>query len=396
MTLPHRPSPYPVAFASPRRDSVVPAATSARGVLAWEADLAGGSAVSLTSLLLWDGHLVVATPQAVSILGAEGAPLWDVAHRPGSPVAIGNGNLYVETRRLHLEARDLSGEAVLEGAPLPGVSNLELHLTLLWPREEDFIVGSTMPDPKFDSEDAGEAPTPTVEGRRVLYGSRSGEWSGTLEGTLRLPTLFVPETSRSIGCTNRVLSVDVERDEAKTFALPAENARDWSVDPGGTLAVIGASEGTNVLTAIDPAGEVKWRFVDRHGAETWVHGQPPVGSASGRLFVLAPRRVFAFDAGTLAWQYDLTAEALRHGAREAGGGLVDAQDRPLALDTVRRASVLSDGSLLVTGARSLRCINPAGGERFLVTLPGDVVSSPIVNHDGTIYVATSSRVFAIR
>jgi outer membrane protein assembly factor BamB len=362
---------YPVRFASPRRDSVVHARSAATGVLGWTEDLPADEAPQ-RELLVWNGQVLVVGLRTVALHGKDGHRLWERPHRPSSPVAVGNGNLYLETQAYFLQAVRPSNELSLDDAPLPCIGGNETFLALLWPRHDDFIVAATMPDPKFDSEDRGPEPKPFLSGCRARYGSRIGDWAEDYDGRLMLPPLFVPEKSRwVVSASHKVISVDVDTAEEKRFDLPIDEAKDWSADPAGVLAVTGMHKGKKVVLAVDVEGVEKWRFIDDAHAEPWVPGQPPIGAASGRLIVLMSHRVLAFDAGKLAWQFELPFES------------------------PSRATLLDDGSLLVTGGRTLRKVDASGVERFLVPLPAEIVSSPVVDAAGTIYVASASQLFSI-
>jgi outer membrane protein assembly factor BamB len=361
---------YPARFAAPRRDSVVHAASQATGAIGWTRDLPPDAG---RELLVWSGQVVVVGQKTVALHGKDGHRLWERARRQSSPVALGNGAMYLETQSRFLQAVRPSNELQLDDAPLPGVGGNETFLELLWPRQDDFIVASTLPDPKYDSEASGPKPRPIISGLRVTYGSRMGAWKKTYEGTLTLPPLFVPEKARWIAsASDKVISVNVDTEEEKRFTLPIDKAMDWSADPTGVLAVLGMHKGKKVLLAVDAAGAEKWRFVDEAAADTWAPGQPPIGAASGRLVALTSHRVLAFDAGKLAWQIDLQPEA------------------------PRRATMLKDGSLLVTSGPTLRKIDASGAKRFALTLPAEIVTSPVVDAAGTIYVATASQLFSIR
>jgi outer membrane protein assembly factor BamB len=345
--------------------------SSAAGVIRWKAELADGD-VERRDVLIWNGQILVVTPTAVALHGKDGALLWQRAPRAGSPVAIGNDNTYFETPAHFLQAVRIDDEPSLEDAPLPGISGNDSFLELLWPREKDFIVTATLPDPKYDAEGSDPEPKPQVFGRRVAYGSRSGAWAAVYTGTLKLAPLFVPEAARWIVHLDRVISVDVDRDDEKRFDLAVDRVLDWSADPAASLAVLGTVKGKKVVLQVDAEGVEKWRYVDETRTDVWAEGQPPIGSASGRLVLLTSQRVLAFDAGKLAWHVDFDRE------------------RP------RRGTLLADGSVLVTSGHTLRKLDAAGAERFAVALPADIVTSPVVDAAGAIYVATASELFSIR
>lgn len=362
---------WPAPYAGPRRDSAVRVTSSATGAIRWTQDLTPET-LGARDLLVWDGHVLVVGPSVVALHGPDGALLWQRSHREKSPVALANGLAYLETPSYFLQSVRLSNELVLDDAPLPGISGGETFLELLWPREGDFIVTTTMPDPTYDSEDDAPPPTPFLSVDRVIYKSRIGTLSKNYDGTLKLPPLFVPERSRWFGATDaHLMSVDVDEGTDARFVSPIERTADWSADPTGTVALAGTHHDVLTLVAIDLQGHEQWRFTDASATDFWTAGQPPVGAASGRLVALTSQRVLAFDAGQLAWQVDLRTE------------------------TPRRATMLGDGSLLVTSGKNLRKLDATGQEVFVTELPGVIVTSPVVDAAGTIYVATATQLVAV-
>lgn len=370
-TTPADTTTWPAPFAGPRRDSVVPVTSSATGAIRWTQDLTPET-VGARDLLVWDGHVLVVGPSVMALHGRDGGLLWERSHREKSPVAVANGLVYLETPAYFLKSVRLSNEVVLDDAPLPGISGSETFLELLWPREGDFIITTTMPDPTYDSEDDAPPPTPYLSVIRVIYGSRVGALSKNCDGTLALPALFVPEKSRCLCAADaKLISVDVDEGTDARFVSPIERPLNWSADHSGKVALAGTHHDVLTLVAIDLDGNEQWRFTDPSATDFWATGQPPVGAASGRLVALTSQRVLAFDAGQLAWQVDLRSES------------------------PRRATMLGDNAVLVTSGKNLRKLDANGQEVFVVELPDAIVTSPVVDAAGTIYVATATQLIAI-
>jgi hypothetical protein len=355
---------------------MVHANSHATGAIAWTQDLAAPP----RDLLVWAGQVLVVAQETVALHGKDGRRLWERARRSGSPVALGNGRLYLESQSHFLQVVEPSDELAVEKAPLPGLEGSETFLEMIWPRKDDFVVATTMPDPTYDSEEPGPRPKPLITVSRVRYGNNTGDLAEDFEGRLKLPSLFLPERSRWLGLAgNTVISADVQTEKVKRFPLPIDEAVEWSAEPAGLVAVAGTDKGKKVLVAVDVDGAEKWRWVDDGPGEAaagrpdrWVKDQPPVGAASGRLVVLTTERILAFDGGKLAWQSYVHSEV------------------------PGRATLLADGGLLVTSGATLRRIDAANPGGFWRTLPAAIVTSPVVDAEGTIYVATATQLFAIR
>ena len=94
---------YPARFAGPRRDSAIHATTKATGAIRWARDLPADTS---RELLVWGGQVLVVGSTMLGLHGKDGHRLWERPHREGSPVAVGNGNLYrSEERRVGKECR---------------------------------------------------------------------------------------------------------------------------------------------------------------------------------------------------------------------------------------------------------------------------------------------------
>ena len=368
---------WPVRFGSPRRDCASPARTAANGEVAWSRDLGIPAEGDGPELLVWEGRVLAAGGGRIALFSAAGDRLWQRDTRP-SPVAVANGLAYHESRERYLEAVDPANALVLAKASLPGIGDDEFFLTLLWPRERDFVTASYVPDPKYDSEEEDAGPLrPLVFGHRTVYGNRTGAWGETYEGVQTLPPLFLPESSRWIASLDDgvvVVDVDVdEKNEVARFRLPVGTPVEWSADAAGVLCVEGLQEGRKTLVALTSDGKERWRWTEESSEDPWAPGQPPIRSGAARVWALTETRVLAFDDGTPAWAAD---------AAPAGGR--------------RRATALADGSLLVAGGPVLRRLDDRGRETLRVTLDQPILSSPVVDADGAIYVATATKLVKIR
>lgn len=375
--------------ASPRRDCAVAAASAARGEISWSRPIEPAGPGGGVELLVWSGHVLTDTGAAVALWDARGERLWSRRKHDRSPVAAAGGALHLANRDLYLESVDLRNELVLKRAYIPGLTSDDLRLTLLWPRKADFV--ATVAFAGQEEVPGGKTeppPAARVSVRRTVYGERVGAWTGDYGGLQTLPTLFVPGRNRVVlGVDATVVSVDIETGEECRFPIPLGRVADWSADDDGNLVLAGYDGDRRIVLSTDQAGKPLWRWEDgpageAPAADRWAAGQPPVRAARGRVFVLTGTRVLALDAGASAWTYD-PAEETAEVEAPAGGAL-------------RRATSLSDGSVLVTGGRTLRHIDSAGKLRFRVEADGDLVSSPVADADGRIYVATSTHLVQIR
>lgn len=361
---------YPTYHASPRRDCAIPSIAKVTPAIAWSCGLDPKSAAGGPALLLWNGHVVVDTDAAVTVVTAEGERLWSRRKQDLSPVALLGDRLYLENRDLYLEAVNLQNELVLKRAHLPGVMTDEFRLTLLWPRTDDFVACVAWPGQEPDARNQNP-PGPRVSGRRTLYGQRIGVWTSDYEGRETLPPLFLPESGRMLLLVDSVICADVESGLESSFRLPLDQPLDWSADAEGTLCVLGTADGKKAAVGLSLEGQEQWRWTDAPGTDEWVLGQPPIRAIDGRVCALTTERVLALEAGKLLWQHEVEGGEIRHG------------------------TALGDGSLLVTAGATLLHLDSAGAEEFSLSAEEPLLTPPVVAADGSIYVATAAHLIKI-
>jgi hypothetical protein len=341
-------------------------------MVAWSTALKMPAAETPSDILVYEGDVAVVGPRSTVLFGAAGKRLWEGSRRGGSPVAVGNGLLYYESPEHYLEALNHAGEVALRRVPFPGLGDDEFTVSLLWPREKDFVSVVTQPDPKYDSE-GSEPLRPRELARRTVYGQRTGEWGKNYEGREVLPPLFVPQTEQLALGLEEVISIDLKTAHETRFPMPfGDDVVSWSADTTGLLCFMGHEGGHKVLLALTSDGAEQWRWSDGAG-DRWGAEQSPIRARGGRVYAFTTDRILALDGPKLAWQ--------------AGIGPVDPP---------RFGTALSDGSLLVATRRGVRCFDPAGKQQFAVTLAGEVVAAPVVDATGNVYAVTATELVQIR
>ncbi|MHC4862514.1 MAG: outer membrane protein assembly factor BamB family protein [Planctomycetota bacterium] len=118
------------------------------------------------------------------------------------------------------------------------------------------------------------------------------------------------------------------------------------------------------------AGEEQWRWVDREKTDRWVTDQPPIRPDSQRVYALT--NVLAIEQGNLLWEYEVKDEILRQG------------------------SSLADGSILVTAGKTIVHLDRDGKQLLSVSLENEILTPPVVDTEGNIYVATASHLVKIK
>ncbi len=389
-------STYPIRFASPRRDCALDATFPGAGKLVWSTQLELAGATARPTLLLWQGNVVAVAGFGFALFDKDGARRWERRKNAGGPATAFADRIYYQNADFGLDAVDVSNETPLTGAPLPGVANSEFKVSLLWPRAEDFVMATFVEAEQPEPENLGVQPMPMISGRRAVYGKTLGAWAADYSGFKRLPPLFVPALHRLLLGFDEVKVVDVnEGVELPGFTLPLQTHVDWSADPEGGLCITGYdTEDKKAVVGLSASGEEQWRWVDADGTDRWIRGQPPIRAQGGRIYALTEGRVLAIEQGVLAWSFDARSDSLRHGASQDGGTFTVTSEGVLqATETLRHATSLSDGSLLLTGGRTLRHLDPQGFKVRSISLGEDILTPPVVDEDGALYLATANTLF---
>jgi hypothetical protein len=359
-------STYPVEHAGPARRCSVKVRFSGTGKLVWSCQVNGEEAnESVTGLILWDDHPVVTFTSTVCVFMPGGAKLWERRRLPGSPVAVANGMLYYENRNCRLDAANLHNELVLDNVPLPRAMNAEFRVRLLWPMKEVMLMSAFWPGREPDQE-------PDILWDRTVYGQRFGEEGGNIREWLFVAPLYIPEQDLLCFCANRIECLRTEiGDEAVVFNKPLEKLVDWHADADGSFCFTGYMGKNKAIVRLSPSGTEIWRWVDSEGTDQWIEGQPPVWAPNGMLYVLADKRLIAFRNGKLSWQ-------------------TESRDAPF-----RRATSLCDGSVLATMGSKLIHLSTKGKKRVSVEVDGEIITAPVVDSSGHVYLATKTHLIRI-
>ncbi|MDP3084530.1 MAG: PQQ-binding-like beta-propeller repeat protein [Rubrivivax sp.] len=397
-------SSYPVRFASTRRDSALPVVTTATGKVAWSKEMGKATHADWPpTVLIWGQRVLVASAPDMVMFDAQGQALWTRPKQIGTPLAVAQGNLYFKARSSFLEALDASDQTVLREAPFPGAMSSAVTVDLFWPQEHDFIAVLTEPgDGEVSDGDEPDAPLdpPHTLVLRNRYPTTYGDWQIALPGLQKLAPLLVPERQVVALMFDALVRVDATNaTEISRFKVPLATLAEWSVDTDEVYCFTGyvgpAPGDSKVLLALSAAGEELWRWVDPEGTDTWAVRQPPIRAKGGRVYALTQGRVLAVEQGKLVWQYDTRSDSLQHGAKVDSGSFEIKDGRLLATGSLRHGSVLGDGSLLVTGGKTLHHLSADGRKLFSVSVDSDILSPPAVDEHGHIYVATATHLVRI-
>lgn len=369
---------YPVFLASPRRDSFVPQSSSARGIVAWSQRLDLEPEEPPLHLLCWGDRVVVVSPDRVDVYDLDGALLWKRERMAGALVPVRGDRLFLLNTDGDLEILDPDGASVVDSSwvPMADEPTFPSSVALLWPlparegAEDEFLLAAQIPG-------AGANVPPVVTCYRNAVGANFGVWEHDVIGRLRLPPLYVPGIDRMLLATTKVNPINCgDGARGEPFSIPISDPVNWCADDQGNLFVIGTHEPEDteakvrgVLLALGPDGAERWRWSGSPGMVAWHPARPPVVGANGVVFGLVASAVLAFEGGDLAWDYKISATA---------------------------ATALGDGTLLLTAGSSLVRLDDAGERMFAANAGGPILTPPVVDGQGSIYLATDKQLVKIQ
>lgn len=400
---------YPIRFGDTGRGSVIDGTTAATGEIVWSRET-GKVSTSFwpANVLIWEGHPLVSTYDALALFDREGKRLWDRRTEGGiGPAVASDAMLYYKNIDRFIDSVDLEGNQGLESAPFPGGSGKSVRVDAFWPRPKDFIAVFYHPpadDRRLkpgDPEDKGARAAHVIVVRND-YPTRHGDWSTKIEAQPALVPLLVPGGAIvALMLGTDVVRVAPEDKKAKNtelsrFRSPLSEMTEWSVDAQEVFTLVGTEDDRKVLVAFAADGKTLWRWRDDKDDDTWAKTQPPIRLDGGRVCVLTEGRVLAIDAGKLAWAYDVRSEMLRHGSPVDEGSFEIKDGRLLAKAVLRHGTGLVDGSVLVTAGKTLLHLSATGKKLFSVTLDADILGAPVIDADGGVYVTTATHLFKLR
>lgn len=393
-------NPPSTALPGPRRESVLPLSTSAAGKQAWSSALPQLATVDWPpQVVVWGDAVAVTSPLQIFLFDAKGKLLWSQEKQSGSRIALGNDRMYFKAKSTFLEAVDKAQVKTMQRGSFPGALADDVVVELFWPREKDFISVILRPGDMEAPEGDPDGPMIASEtwAQKSEYNSSTGDELYQQRGETRLPPLFDPASQILSLFTTELIRINAaDRKSQVKLPMPALDWSDWSVDAGEVYSLTGqTADGHKVLVAISATGKELWRWTDATLSDDWIRTQAPVRAPGGRVYVLTSGRVLAIEKGKLVWEFSALDAALKHGAKVEDGSFEIKDGRLLAKGSLRHATALSDGSLLVTGNKTLRHLGADGKQLFSVTLEEDILSEPTLDADGHIYVAGATRLMRI-
>ncbi|MBT8439513.1 MAG: hypothetical protein KJO91_07275 [Gammaproteobacteria bacterium] len=364
---------YAQLFASACNNSYVDLASEALGRIAWEKRISGdGVEQTETRLLLSSANTVlVVDDEIIYALDGAGKSLWSKEKWRNTPVVIRNEAIYHTSPadKTIMEAVDFKNNLQVKDFWIPDTGKYS-SLVLFEPSREGLVA------------QVQYMPTP-VEGEKsfIVYSVKQDglgyEWSRSFdeEVSVAMP-VFNPISGLLVTTTQKeVLILDVgsggaENVSVRNFPLPYSGEKLWlSCDDRNYLYWAGSDKKSTGLTVTDLSGKEIWQFItDLRPADMTM---PPI-VGSDHVYLLHRKMLTAISNGIRQWTFKAKTEEFRS------------------------ATALSDGTILVVEGNILYRLESNGEILFQVELPEKLITPPVLDAAGNIYVAGRKTVFSIQ
>ena len=370
---------YTRYYANPRHNGYVEASSNAVGNVAWRRRIhTGENGQAEARLILSSGNVVVVDGmRELFAFNASGDRLWHRPKRPGMQVALHDGLVYLFAHEYgnYLEAVSLAGEVKKEGVPIPDVGEAA-YLVIMEPTEDGLVAQVQYTDqPDF------------VTSEVLVYRLSSAETAGLYAWSKGFPQRYSPLVP--FACTQLrrlvtslpgealVFDLDAKDEEPEPmarFPFPLGDKTVWiSCDGDGHIHWLGYDPNAVHLAVTDFNGETVHQW-NSEGITT-LHRRNPIAPAvitPERTYLVTPRNLLAISDNKLAWNFESPRGEFR------------------------ACTALADGTVLATTWDTLYRLNDRGEIMFDEILDEPLVTPPVVDEKGMIYVAGAETLYALK
>lgn len=353
-------------FSDYGRSSFIPVAASVKGELLFATPLALPTGTLPGFVLLWDGRVVVESESMFVVYDASGRRQWERAKYPSSPIGVSDSLIYFENGNFFLDAVDTANRRILEDGSLPQVIDEHYPVFMIAPQKDDFLAVVQFIGGEDDSP-------PSARFYRAKYGNPTDTWGSTLDGGQTLPPLFAAGANRLFVFMKRAYVFDAATGkETAQFDFPVDAPVAASADRNGNVCFAGSDKGKGTLAAVTQDGAEIWRFEDPALRGISPGDQPPVLGADGAVYAIAGGAILAVREGKLAWKQVPPKGGFTYGA------------------------ALSDGSFLATAGSVVYLFDAKGEQLSAVDVDEALVTPPIADRAGRVYVASAKTLFCLQ
>lgn len=325
-------------------------------------------------MLTADSKIFVISQKKIIAFDSEGTSLWNRLRWPMTPVVLRNDKVYFtsEDKKSSMQAVNFNNELILEEFWMPEVIK-ESFLVLFEPIENGLIAQvQYMPDPN-------DAQSGFIV-YKVQNGSLGMDWEKSFYDQ-RSKVIPIINTSSGILVTSNLTNAFVfdiinsknQTDPIYEFALPLGENTTWlSSSRDGNLYWLGKLEDRTVMIVTEVSGKkiMEWNS-EKAVFEDYALPILPVIVAPEFQYVLTKSKLYALKDGNVLWE-------------------INSEDNDLS-----NATALKDNSILVVKHNLLMYYTSDGNKKFELKFDEPILSAPVLDESGQIYVITNNKIHAI-
>jgi len=364
---------YPVIFADAGRSSFIDITSASEGFLTWKKFFDDDEEKPLKprSILIGGANIFVYSNDAVFCYDADGNKLWTKAIREGSPVSIFDDKLYYRKIEAidELTAIEFNGRELDQTIWLLASDNACSPL-YIEPLDKEFLALSLCTAPP----DQGQ---PAYIFYRKKYETEKYIWSDDIGGSPAASPLHIGESERFIVFSDSeiiIYNAAAENPEGEIvgrFSYPAGKIVAASADKEGGLYILSQEGDINFITALALDGTEKWRWTAGPASKEQMYKQPPVIGLDGLTHVPVGRTLKTIRDGELIREFTVKDNIIDY------------------------CTALADGSVLIAAKNTLYRADADGNKIFGLLFDHDIVTPPVADAQGHIYIATDYELIRI-
>jgi outer membrane protein assembly factor BamB len=367
---------YTQIFANSCNNSTADKSAKVTGTIKWVKKIITDpeNSGSVGYLLTAGQKIFVVTQKKILAYDNVGHNLWDREHWPLSPVSLRFNRIYFTSAegKSQMQAVDFDNKIVVEDFWMPEI--VERSFLVLFEPIEKGLMAQVQYQPDPDSGPMGFVIY------RIHDGALGTEWEKSFD---KQKSKLIPiiNIDKNILVTNNASDAFVFDIQSKgknvkplfEFPLPLADHTMWlSSSKNGDLYWLGEDNKETILNVTGLNGELLWEWKSEEvDFSNFAIPILPAIVAPDIQFIITPKKLFAFQLGKKIWEIE--SDNLNFS----------------------NATALNDNTILVIKGSVLIHYNSEGKEIFNLEMGENIITAPVVDENGRIFIASNENLYCI-
>ena len=365
---------YPVIFADTRRSSFINTTSLCEGKISWQKNLADNDELTFyPRAILISGNLIFAySNDFIAAFNTNGIKKWTRNIRPGSPVSIDNNLIYYRNPEAYDELSAVTFDNKTEDKKM-------------WLLESDDACTPLYIEPLESSFLAlCQCISPPEQGKSMFlyykkeYTTENFTWVENIYGRTQIPPLHFTESDHFVVFAPG--EIIIYNSAAKKngdniinhFQYPLKTIISASGDKDGVIYLFGENEDRLVLSAMDQTGKERWNWLGPPKSFSLKFKQPPIIGVNNSIHLIIGTRVITIREGQILNEYSTGNEQIDY------------------------CSAIADGSIFISADNWLYQIDSNGLERIKIQIDDKILTPPVIDSEGNVFISTSNKIIKIK